>query len=529
MENKKGRNLTETLLNAEERKVYRLSRIERKNRDEIVAEMSLAYPAYSIERLKDTLKKIDGKVYVSSRYDALSALSEKYVRVLKVLRDYFEEKSSSEKEHVFNIDFSDVYVYLNPSELARDYESQILRDNNFGSIYYMLNSTNKNKYCMLPPAIWEAIHRLYAIQELLKQTSSSAVISSLKAYYHLMDDPARFSTGVIKQYNSMSNILTILDLASKGDLVGRSKSNCSNTISLLNGRIKRVDDFVDDVGQVSIHTETYEDAFCRLKKRRPDENKYKNNVVDATNVAITYDLTAKSEDKCFRLVSHSRQPSLAFKNIKLEKEDREKMNYRHDVLLSCCPQFVATVILAENDKLEGFDSSNFKNNGAYFSERIRVLDGINSQCNDLKYGQMYLRSWNMEEHTSLMEKTLVDQTAHIETALTSMYNHIVDLSKFRNQIYPSFIGSLLDINSGKDEKARADKKFIGSFDDDLGDLLEMCENEQRYKKLVEDAAGIIHDELKETYKGLGKYVEGKYKHLLKPNMQSLLNELYKEM
>jgi len=93
--------MIETLLNAEERKIYRLSRIERKNTGEIINKMLLTDPTYSIEKLKDTLKKINEKIYVSAKYDTFSALSETYVRVLKVARDYFEEKASG-KKHVFN-------------------------------------------------------------------------------------------------------------------------------------------------------------------------------------------------------------------------------------------------------------------------------------------------------------------------------------------------------------------------------------------------------------------------------------------
>ena len=536
--------MIETLLNAEERKIYRLSRIERKNTAQILAKMQSSDSTYSLEKLRDTFKKMDRKIYVSARYDVLSALTEKYVRVLKVLRDYFEEKSTN-KEHVFNIDFSDVYVYLNPWELAKDTESQIIRDNNFGSIYYMLNSKHKNNYCMLPPAIWEAINKLDATKNLLEQTSPDTVIKNLKTFHSLMDSEGKnseiFRADLMTRYKAMGSFLSILNLANKGELRERSRSNCTNTVELLSGRIKRMDDFVGDVEKIGIHEGTYEDAMQQLNRRRPGESI--NNTVDAANVAITYDLTAET-GKCFRLVSHSRQPSLAFRNIAFKKDEQNKkqtaFKYHHDVFLACCPQFVATVILAETNQLRGFDPNDFKNkNSTYFTESIRVLEGIKSQYTDLKYGQIYLRSWNMGEHTALMEKELVNQTAHMENALNSLYNHLVDLPAFRNQIYPNFIGSVLDINSSgtesykkasdEDLKVSLRKNCHGFYEEDIEDLLQMCKKEQRYKVLIEEATGIIHDELKETYKKLGKYVEGKYKHLLKPNMQSLLDELHKEM
>jgi len=380
---------------------------------------------------------------------------------------------------------------------------------------------------MLPPAIWEAINHLDATKKLLTQTSQSTVINGLKAYNYLMDswkgeNTPTFSADVMKRYKSMGRFLNILLLANQGELEKKSKSNLSNTISLLNGRIKIMDDFVDDVEQISIHNETYDNALYRLNRRRPDENYSKNNAVDAANVAITYDLTTKSEDINFRLISHSRQPSLAFKNIAVKEQ------YHHDVLLACCPQLVATIILAETNQLKGFNHSDFKNS-TYFTQNIRVLEGIKKQYNDLKYGQQFLTGWTMEERASLMEKTVVDQTTDIQNALTSLYNHIMDLSEFRNQTYPSFIEPILDINSGKDGASKDGENFVGAFEDYTEDLIEMCKNGQRYKTLIENAVGIIDDELKETYKGLGKYVDGKYKQLLTPNMRSLLDELTKEM
>lgn len=178
--------------------------------------------------------------------------------------------------------------------------------------------------------------------------------------------------------------------------------------------------------------------------------------------------------------------------------------------------------MAENNQLNGIDPHDFKK-CVHFNESIRVLEGIKNQYNDLKYGQIYLRSWNMDGHTTIMEKTFEDQTVHMENTLNSLYNHLMDLPKFRDHIYPTFIEQIININSGKDVN------LDGAFKKDIGDLMQLFENEERYKRLVEDATDIIHGELKETYKGLGNYVTGKYEHLLTPDMRLLLDELNKEM
>jgi hypothetical protein len=470
-------------------------------------------PTFTIGKVRQCLAEIDRKAYVSARYEAVYDIIDKYLRVFKVAKEHLEEKIKVER-HVFNIDFSNIYTYLNPSNAFRP--NELISVNNIGSIYTMLDSKYAKEYCMLPPTIWELMNKLKVTRDILDQNSNIDAVNRIPAMELFHDtlnkwdgtDSDALSGKVMHQYNSMKPFSDILLLVDENKLSKRLQHNHKNIREMLSNLTRPIDAFVDDIENVKINEPIYKRALNNLSWRRPWLTI--NNQIDAANVAITYDLTEKcaAEDKkqktVYRFLSQSRQTSDAFRNIDC-----------HDVFLSCCPQFVSTLILAETDQIvAGGTTSQI----AYFNESIPRLEEIRRQFNELKNPQRF-------KHVCLDPQYLEDKTLLMKEVLEPIFKHTNDLTKFKKQIYPSVLAEIMDINSGENVKYKDH-----CFKSDAKYLKQIFADQKRYKALIEEASGIIYDDLKDTYKDLCKYVDGKYgDKFLTPEMRGLLNELNKGM
>jgi hypothetical protein len=65
--------------------------------------------------------------------------------------------------------------------------------------------------------------------------------------------------------------------------------------------------------------------------------------------------------------------------------------------------------------------------------------------------------------------------------------------------------------------------------DDKKDLLDIFENQRLYKKLVDEASGIILEDLGRTLNELRPYMEGKNAELLTDDMRKMLDKIDKKM
>jgi len=506
-----------TILTPDERAVYRLNRHHKMKDWQILIELKRVDPTLTMEKVRRSLDEIDRKAYISARYEALYDIIEKYLRVFKVAKEHLEEKNDRVR-HVFNIDFSDIYVYLNPSELVSS--NTLVSVNNIGSIYYMLDPKYKKEYCLLPPAIWELINKLNVTQKLVEEsTDIDAIkkITAMKKFFKSVDawdgkNPEEFSGKIMMpEFNAMGPFLQILSLTDQGKLSHRLKHNYKTTMTMLDKLARPIDDFIgDDVKKIKIHEKTYDEALGHLTWRRPAYDR--NNQVDAANVAITYDLTSRYADEkqnneektIYRFVSHSKLTTEAFRNI----------GY-NDLRLSCCPQFVSTLILAEKGLLKG--GSDIASQISYFDESIRCAEGIKSRYADLKHPKKF-----MPENIEI--QYLADDTLLMREILAPVFNHIMDLTQFKDQIYQALIGRIMDINAGENvvyEQYR--------YPGDAKDLAQIFEDQGRYKDLIAEASGIIYDDLKATYNALYQYVDEKNAGLLTADMRKLLDKLNKEM
>jgi hypothetical protein len=252
------------------------------------------------------------------------------------------------------------------------------------------------------------------------------------------------------------------------------------------------DEIVGNVNEVKINKTIYRKAISNLNFCRPDGDI--NNQVDAANLAITYDLTKKrANGSVYRLISHSKQPTEAFKNIECNK-----------TRISCCPQFLSTLILFENNSVKGVDNDDFNQKMKYLDDNTRRLERIRNECYDVQY-----RSVNV--------KYLENQINYMEESISPIFRHLSDLTEYAKQAYTSNVVPLMNINAGKIKRE-------GYYKGDDTILQNIFSDQEEYKELVRDASNIIYDDLKETYVFLCNHVNG---DLLTPQMRAVWAEISK--
>jgi hypothetical protein len=93
--------MTGALLTADELQVYRL-KSKNMSAEQISANLCSKDQRFTLERVQNISKEIDRKAYIAARYEVTYALLDKYLRLYRVAKDYFEEENSGIK-HVLKV------------------------------------------------------------------------------------------------------------------------------------------------------------------------------------------------------------------------------------------------------------------------------------------------------------------------------------------------------------------------------------------------------------------------------------------
>jgi hypothetical protein len=494
--------MVKRLLNAVESQIYAMDRFRRMNKEQILEEMVRKDPNFSMEKVQNILDEIDRKANIDDRYTVLYNLTYKYWRVFRVAKEYLKEKKEGIK-HVFNIDYSDLYVYFNPVKALKATFYRNISSNNMGSIHYMFNSKHTNKYCLLPPAVWELINRTYATVEL---TADEAVPKLFKGICNEKINMAKFfevinkwdgksttesfNKELMSSYLAAGNWLEILALANEKKLSARLEHNYLSIKEMLNEQnkiIRTIDDkdFDIDLKKVNLDDAIYKKALDKLANRRPF-NRSVNNKIDAANVAMTYDLTKDTDNGTYyRFISHSKHVSEAFNDIKLKQIERDEVN------IACCPQLVSTLSLIENNQIEGIDKDDMQGINVYLDECIDNLEKMHRYLRDLKYIR---NAYSLERETLQLGYTFESTFSNISKPI---HEYLRSSAKFKEKVYPSFIEHIMDINAGV--KA-TEINYDAPFKEDIYALKTLFKDQVRYKKLMNEVFNSIYADAEKTLK-----------------------------
>jgi len=255
--------------NFEEAKIYDLKKIRHKSNKEI-SEIT-KQPVDYVEKI---LGNINKKVKQAENDLEFYRLVSNYLRLLKLTKKHYQEVLNNDN-HVFNIDFSEIYVYLTP--MYRN-DKQFDALNNVGCINFMFDSKRvKHDYCVLPPAALEILFKVGNLYvDLHKKSDFDKLMADMKMQKlsKLMKGRDKykaeeFGKKLMLYYNDfkLSGILAVAEQKIDDrllDWLERLKSMHEEKI------IKPLDGFVgDDVTKVEINQNIYEKAFTDLEGYRP--------------------------------------------------------------------------------------------------------------------------------------------------------------------------------------------------------------------------------------------------------------------
>lgn len=449
------------------------------------------------EKVQQLLKSIERKRKILWRSYRLRSLSGNFLGALRCARTYSLEEIDNVK-HVFNIDYSDLYVYLDPGQASpRDLE-------NLGFIHYMLDAKlPEDEYCLLPPSAWELLRHLEKVGERTKQLASFRDIMKIRRierFYKFIESPpsnlAVYEEKLKDYYLKMGGLLDILALGDKMKLGSHLRTNLENLKHLTDEKKLMPLEAVTEGGEWRKNDDVYNSTLAFLNRIRLDSEI--NNRVDALNIAITYGLTEEyysSRNFFYRLVSHSRLPLAAFRRIRYDNK-----------AISCHPDFLTTLILLKKDLTQKLGVGEVESRISFLERNIGLLEYIRYNSYDLQYPQRFTSSELLKEEEIFKTR-----------ALDPVYSFLSIYVRFYDELYRPLILEALRINAGRWAYYRLLEK--------AGILRKLFESAEDYENNMSAAAENIMKNLKETYRILYRFANKEHKNLLTDDMIKLFDRI----
>jgi len=479
-----------------------------------------------------TLDEFYLKVRIVSREHIFYSLLSKYRRILELAQEHYEEKEDK-RSHVFSIDFSDLYTYLNPRQANPDAKA------NIGCIYYIFGFKSENhRYCVLPTTTWKLLNHIF---ETFKEVKKKIRIGDfdkfindkqIKNFYNCLNEMDENNldalmrcyadtgglAGVINKtlkYRPDEQVLQhklaeqVLQNKLDDDLRQRViviPKMLDDFQKMLEAKIvEPLENFVkdEDVTKVKIEKNRYNEALANLNVYgcKTDVDKK----VAAAHFAITYSLTESGlriydrrtdemvtlqpdNDKVdvypavYRSISNSSQFIKAFRTKKIG-----------DKYFSCCPQFLSTLILLKRNIVKEFNNTKLTDKIVLLDEKRRCIERIKNQCYDWQYPQRF----NMAKYT--------DDVGRLRETLDSMSIYLGDLFELKYEIFPSLIEPVMKINLGDKFYHRKSKNYNSR--DSIETLAPLFKHKcaDRYESVATEALNAIYEDIKETYESLYQY------------------------
>jgi hypothetical protein len=481
------------LLTDTELEVYRLKRLEDVEDAEISERIGLP-----IKKVQQIVKSIERKRKILWRGHRLRLLTTNFLRALRCNLVYSLEEKDSVK-HIFNIDYSDLYVYLDPEQASpRDLE-------NLGYINYMLKAKlPEDKYCLLPPSAWELLTHLEKVAHQTRQLASFRDLMKnrhIERFYKFLQLPpsnlAVYEEKLKDYYDNMGGLLNILALGDRMKRSSHLKTSLENLKQLTDERkLLPIEEVVGESGKWKKNDSVYQRTLGFLNGMRLDSEI--NNRVDALNLAITYDLTDeyyKSDKLFYRLVTHSRLPLKAFRRVHYQNKP-----------ISCHPDFMTVLILLKTDLGQRLGTGSIDSRISFLEKSIQTIEYIRVNAYDLQYPLRMASAQLWKDENILKTKVL-----------WPVYNYLSKYVKFNDELYKPLIYEAQRINAGKWRNSRLLER--------VGILKKLFERAEDYENNMSAASDEIMKNLKETYRTIYRFANQEHKDLLTDDMTELFNRI----
>ena len=480
--------MTETLvLSPEALKIYEAERKRKSNELHLIVGDSSENVDFSNPKVEKIVEDIYKQVAIASRDSMFYSLISKYWRMFELAEKHYQEKIDTyDLPHVFSITFSNFNAYLNP-EKANDDELD-----NLGCIFYMFNfKSTTHRYLISPSTTWRLFSNIFK-----EHPTCSATIKDerIKNFCNCIDETSEVNFDkLLKCYYDVGGLQGMIDIAVECKLDSKLERSLLIIQKMLKDRvIEPIERFVDHKKTpIRIDENRYKEALENLTLYRPNE--LLNNKLIALNLALACYLTGQKIETTFfdendklyticpthyRAVANSRQAIEALRRLKGSDNS----------YVSCCPQFLSMLILIKNRLAKELGINAFEERIVYLAERRKCLERLRNKCFDMQFPQRFTMPEQCKS-TKLLKKNLL-----------STHNYLRDLIKFGEQILPTIIEHVLEINTGN-----------LSYHNEEGNKNYICYESVENLALFENLK--YGEVAKESFKSICKAVTDTYKFL----------------
>lgn len=423
---------------------------------------------------------------------------------LRSVQSYLNEEKRNIKP-IFNVDYSLLHVITTPEDSRKD------DLNNLGYIFFtFFSKLEQDKYCLLPPYVWELINHLRNLSGALDKLSSFHYVMKIEPvrdFYNLIQKPPseskEFDRKLIQIYYRMGGLDSLLGLADEKRVTEcfRRKLDVLEEMKT-HGTIVPVDDVVGKKGGWSKNEAVYKLVLNYLNNIRADRSI--NNRVDALVAGITYDLTKRYQhpDKLsYHIVSNSAKPIEAFREAATQYPIS-------DYSFLCRPRCMACRILLKTEVMKEQGLSDIDSQIQYVDRFLERTNYILDNLEDVRFPRRMASDyiWNQKDISW-------------NSGFMPIYTFLRNYLKFLEGNFNPCIKRALHINS---TGYRVIPKSIRAKMENLGTLFS---DAKTYENGMARAAEDIRRQLSTTYRILFKFANRDHAELLDKDMIDLLETL----
>ncbi|MDR0372438.1 MAG: hypothetical protein LBI79_02580 [Nitrososphaerota archaeon] len=437
----------------------------------------------------EIMKDLNAQIRIASRDRMFYSFLSKYWRLFELAEKHYHEKiDTNDLPHVFGIGFSNFHAYLNPEETKED------ELDNLGCIYYMFNfKSTTHRYLISPSTTWRLFSHIF---EEHPNCGASIKDERIKSFYNCIDETCEVDfKKLMDYYYAAGGLQGMIDIVAECKLEPKLERSILAIQKMLNDKvIEPIERFVDyKKVPLGIDKKRYDEALENLNVYRPNSGVH--NKLIALDIALACYLTGQKIETTFfddndtlyiahpiyRSVANSRQSVEALRRIKGSDE----------TYISCCPQFLSMLILLKKNLAKELGVENLHKRIDYINKKRKCIEKLRNACLGMQQPQRFTIPAYCRDKKRLKKN------------LVSTHDYLRDLIKFGEQILPTIIEPVLEINEGNPiyHNAEGSKRYNSYVPIETLNLPEKL----KYGTVVKEDYESICNAVKYTYKTLYEY------------------------
>lgn len=417
----------------------------------------------------------------------------KFMPIYQVLK-FDVEREMRNIQMRFIVDFSDIYVFLFPN---------INRSSEYiGHIFYMFQNRLKNDlYILSPFSAFEILHWMmqfintnknYSFKQLKEDYLISDFINLIKMPSQNIENIYEKLRTLYEKIGGLNSLLMLVNTEKLELIFSSAIKRLRNMIH--NKTIIPLENVVENYADFNIHNNVYFTALKELEGARMFKNI--NNIIDASNMSLTYQLTDKllKKDEYFALITHSPITSRTFSHFPGPKDP-------YKVPLIRNPLYMTTRSIYKEE----------------YPEKRELKKILQTGLESMDY--LITNIEMLELSGRLTRIPIIHRKEFLEYDLQPLVVYLDRLKFFGNEYLP-LMNTIIRIN---EEKIWG----VKSRPNDLDNAFNVLTNKEIYEDRMMNAYNILLRCLRDTYRLLKDFTDIKYKHLLTSEIEDILEKIKK--